>query len=322
MQFNISHNELYAAGGKALADALRGNQVLTELNLATNDLGLVDKDSDAHMSGVIAVSDAIPTMGALTSLDISNNHVGAATVELDAGWEQRFRECVLRFDKDGDRVLSRSELGAFCEALHADKFEVERNIRFFCHGAPEAREAFLQDGDMTVEGLVSFYKRAAKTRASAVMDNLLALRLLSPKAIGVLALADAIRKHGASFLTKSRHRVSSSDFQSIPPRGKRKGKTATFEGKDVRITRAFKNETVDIEWDEPKASGALAKLDASANNMFGKKDKAGVRAWAEALRTSMSITELNLAMNKLSAEDTAVLTAVLSAEGTADACQA
>ena len=54
-------------------EALNGNQVMTELNLAGNSLGLVKWKGAADMSGVIAVSDAIPTIGALTSLDISKN---------------------------------------------------------------------------------------------------------------------------------------------------------------------------------------------------------------------------------------------------------
>ena len=76
MKFDISNNNVCAAGGKALAAALNGNQVMTELNLAGNSLGLVEQYGDADMSGVIAVSDAI-TMGALTSLNLSWNQLRA-----------------------------------------------------------------------------------------------------------------------------------------------------------------------------------------------------------------------------------------------------
>ena len=75
MKFDISNNNVCAAGGKALAAALNGNQVMTELNLAGNSLGLVEQYGDADMSGVIAISDAIPTMGAMTTLNISNNSI-------------------------------------------------------------------------------------------------------------------------------------------------------------------------------------------------------------------------------------------------------
>ena len=70
-KLNVSSNELFATGGKALAEALSGNQVLTELNLADSSLGL------GGMSGVIAISNTIPTMGALMSLNLSKNALGA-----------------------------------------------------------------------------------------------------------------------------------------------------------------------------------------------------------------------------------------------------
>jgi hypothetical protein len=72
VKFDMSDNCLYAEGGKALAEALKGNQVMTELNIASNDLG-EDMEDNPDMSGVIAIGNAIPTMGALTSLDISDN---------------------------------------------------------------------------------------------------------------------------------------------------------------------------------------------------------------------------------------------------------
>ena len=65
VKFDISNSNVCAAGGKALAAALNANQVMTELNLACNSLGLVKQFSGADLSGVIAISDAIPTMGAL-----------------------------------------------------------------------------------------------------------------------------------------------------------------------------------------------------------------------------------------------------------------
>jgi hypothetical protein len=198
VKFDISGNTILAAGGQALAAAIKNNQVLTELNIGSNRLGQRINDADTlyetDVSGVIAISNAIPTMGALTSLNISDNNIGNAVAELDAGWEQRFRECVISFDKDGDGILNRSELGSFCEA---SKLEVERNIKFFCHDADEASEDFLQDGDMTVEGLVSFFKSASKSRPSAVIRELKTLKLLSEKPVGAIAIADAIKNNGA-----------------------------------------------------------------------------------------------------------------------------
>jgi hypothetical protein len=81
LHLDISNNGIRAEGGKALAEALKGNQVVTELNIAGNSLG---QDSNFvlgwgygdDMSGVIALADVIPGMGAMTSLDLANNNIG------------------------------------------------------------------------------------------------------------------------------------------------------------------------------------------------------------------------------------------------------
>ena len=70
--FDISANSLRAEGGKILAEALKDNNVLTELNISANRLAR-NEHTQTNMSGVVAISKAIPTMGALTSLNISKN---------------------------------------------------------------------------------------------------------------------------------------------------------------------------------------------------------------------------------------------------------
>ena len=55
---SLKSNNLCADGGKALADTLKGNQVITELNIADNNLTYYGTD----MSGVIALANAIPDM--------------------------------------------------------------------------------------------------------------------------------------------------------------------------------------------------------------------------------------------------------------------
>ena len=74
VKFNISENVLQADGGKVLADALKNNAVMTELDISSNYLG-EDKDEKPDMSGALAISNAIPTMGAMMSLNISNNNL-------------------------------------------------------------------------------------------------------------------------------------------------------------------------------------------------------------------------------------------------------
>ena len=84
VKFDISSSGLCAAGGKTLAAGLKGNQVLTELNIANNSLGLVKKYGNVDMSGVIAICDIIPTMRTLTSLDISNNSIVSESSNIEA----------------------------------------------------------------------------------------------------------------------------------------------------------------------------------------------------------------------------------------------
>jgi Leucine-rich repeat (LRR) protein len=81
---DISDNELGATGGAALAAGLKGNQVITEINIASNYLGLIPgRLSD--MSGVIALTDAMKDMGAMTKFDISDNVMRADGCKAVAG---------------------------------------------------------------------------------------------------------------------------------------------------------------------------------------------------------------------------------------------
>ena len=75
-KIDISSNVLCAAGGKALAEALKNNQVVTELNISSNYLGTLDC-AQPDMSGVIALANVIPDMGAMTSLNLARNWIGA-----------------------------------------------------------------------------------------------------------------------------------------------------------------------------------------------------------------------------------------------------
>ena len=73
---SLESNHLYADGGKALAGGLKGNQVIQELNIASNYVGITSS-GDTDMSGVTALADAIPDMGAMTSLNLALNYLRA-----------------------------------------------------------------------------------------------------------------------------------------------------------------------------------------------------------------------------------------------------
>ena len=75
VKFDISRNMLLAAGTCALAKALKGNQILKELNISANFMGWSNLACSPNQSGVVAICDAISTMRALTSVNISNNNM-------------------------------------------------------------------------------------------------------------------------------------------------------------------------------------------------------------------------------------------------------
>jgi hypothetical protein len=72
----LKSNNLRADGCKALAEGLKGNTVITELDISSNALG-VDSNHEPDMSGVIALANIIPDVRALSSLDLSSNSLGA-----------------------------------------------------------------------------------------------------------------------------------------------------------------------------------------------------------------------------------------------------
>ena len=75
LTFNISDNDLCAAGGKVLAEALKGHPSMTELNIASNSLGQksATEYAEEDMSGIVAIGNAIPTMGAIVKVHMSQN---------------------------------------------------------------------------------------------------------------------------------------------------------------------------------------------------------------------------------------------------------
>jgi hypothetical protein len=71
-KLDISQNDLWADGGRALAVGLIGNQMITELNISNNNLGKKSKYKN-DTSGIIAIADAIPDMGAISQFTFSGD---------------------------------------------------------------------------------------------------------------------------------------------------------------------------------------------------------------------------------------------------------
>jgi hypothetical protein len=70
---SLKSNGLKAEGGKALAGGLKGNNVITELNIAYNDL-VRNAQWKSDMSGVIALANTIKDMGALSKFTFGDSY--------------------------------------------------------------------------------------------------------------------------------------------------------------------------------------------------------------------------------------------------------
>jgi hypothetical protein len=78
---SLKRNNLCADGAKALAEGLKGNTVITELNISSNHLGM-DSNYIQDLSGVIALADAIPDMRALSSFTFGDKQAVTMTTEM------------------------------------------------------------------------------------------------------------------------------------------------------------------------------------------------------------------------------------------------
>jgi hypothetical protein len=72
---DISDNSLSAEGTKLLAEALKSNQIMTALNISSNNMTYDGDEDFGDMSGVAALADAMPGMRAMTSLNLASNQL-------------------------------------------------------------------------------------------------------------------------------------------------------------------------------------------------------------------------------------------------------
>ena len=88
MVLSMNSNQLGVDGGKALADGLKGNNVITELNIADNNLAYYGQD----MSGIITLADVIKDMGALSSFTFGDKQAVTMTTEMtDANFSGKLK---------------------------------------------------------------------------------------------------------------------------------------------------------------------------------------------------------------------------------------
>jgi hypothetical protein len=78
---SLSDNHLRAEGGKALAEGLKDNQLITELNISNNYLGS-NSTYEADTSGVIAIATVIPSMEAMSSFTFGDKQTVTMTTAM------------------------------------------------------------------------------------------------------------------------------------------------------------------------------------------------------------------------------------------------
>jgi hypothetical protein len=85
MSLDISKNNVHTEGTKLLAETLKSNQIMTALNISSNNMTYNGNNKDyGDMSGIAALADAMPGMRAMTSLNLSSNAI--ELLVLPAGW--------------------------------------------------------------------------------------------------------------------------------------------------------------------------------------------------------------------------------------------
>jgi hypothetical protein len=150
---DISSNSLYAEGIKLLVQALKGNQIMTALNISSNVM-TYDSEKSGDMSGVAALFDVIPGMGALLSLDVSNNYLNA----------------------DSNRGMD--YLGPAVAASKITSLNIASNS-LFKNGGIEVIFSMLDNGALTSLDLSSNYLYAEGSKIVAEAIKVLIIRLRS-----------------------------------------------------------------------------------------------------------------------------------------------
>jgi Ran GTPase-activating protein (RanGAP) involved in mRNA processing and transport len=271
---NLASNNLKAEGIELLAEALKGNQIMTELNVSGNAATWDGQRNYGEMSGVIALADAIPDMEAMTSL-----HVGMNAIP-----EKEMKGIiVIAMSKDNMKLL--------CEVPIKDKTLTELDVSgksLGTEGALVVAEYLRDKGAVTKFDISdnSLYAAGGKVLAEALNGNQvmtelnLARNTLGLKAnsdgeadmSGIIALADVIPGMGAlSSLDLSNNKLT---------RGKlRDGFAATDQDfvweQDTNGVIALANVIKD--------NGAMTSLNLASNRLGAE----GAKIVAEAIKVAM-----------------------------------
>jgi Ran GTPase-activating protein (RanGAP) involved in mRNA processing and transport len=296
-KFDISSNNLRAEGGKSLAEGLKGNQVIKELNFSGNYLGL-NYNNDTDTSGIIAIADVIPDMGAIASINLLNNlfpvEQAQELVKIMQAKENLTTLCGLS-KEETELDFSRQNVGAGDAVLIANDISgmgalTSLNIS---NNNDVIGTLVLPEGVSLPDGWsgpdsYGIYTNADGNYANAVPGG---------QPIGVIALASAIKDMGALLVLSLNSNSLGVDGGKALADGLR-GNNVLIELNisDNDLTNYGRDRSGVIALaDVIKDMGAMTKFDISSNNIRAE----GGEALAEGLKCNQVIKELNFSGNTL-----------------------
>ena len=346
----IDGGEIDMSGVIAIVDAIPTMGALTSLDISSNDIGRLvfvedgwtwDTSGDANSwmykntdgreqketppkepKGAIALASAISTNGALTSLNISANNLGGlvAPTECPSGWKEG------KNVGDGRRIFKPAEGGewAFVVPLGAivlvDTIKNNRtlasvNILYNDIGAEQANALIkIMESKPNLRTLCGF--SGDETELDLTKKDL---------TTGcVVLVANEVKNNGAiSYETITRESFDAF-YAEHAPAELQASDWASYADDFLRshsiedVKRLFRErfEAVPKVTVISKAKGALVKLDVSGHDMFGYDDKSGIQALANAIKTNLSLLELNLAKNDMDTDDTKIFADGMRTNGT------
>jgi Ran GTPase-activating protein (RanGAP) involved in mRNA processing and transport len=294
-KLDISKNNLRAEGGRAVAEALKGNQMMTELNIASNDLGY--KAGGYHVvdkSGVAAIANVIGDMGALTSLNMAKNDMKGAEAGKALGGALATNTVLKELDLSGQPSTSQRPVYPNMDVAF---------VKAFAPGLSDNGALTKFDiswNDIRAEGgkalAVGLKGNHVMTELN-VAENWLGIKVDgSDDTSGIIAIADAIPDMGALL---SLNLASNTIGGKIGEPGVHalasmlRGNT-TLRELNVASNK-FDSECAKILCPAISDNGAMLKLDVSMNNLCA----AGAKVLAEALRGNQVMTEINISSNHL-----------------------
>jgi Ran GTPase-activating protein (RanGAP) involved in mRNA processing and transport len=278
-KFDISGNYLRARGGMALAAGLKGNQVITELNIGSNKLGL-NSNNSADTSGVVAIADVICDMGAILSVNLLTNDIPFEQAKALASILKEHPTLKSLYGNRGDETeldMRGKGMGAGDAIMLVPEIVDNKALTHLDVSSNNLGEVVLATGWKSVEhprsGKTMYYNEGVKKAKGQFTPP------PGCRPLGIIALAGAIRDNGA---------LTALSLQS----------NSLFAAGGKALAEGLKDNQV------------ITELNISSNRLGYKTfanpdgtDLSGVIALADAIRDMRALTSLNLSSNNVGGAD-------------------